>query len=302
MIGFRSLPPMNETPPFPDWTRASILDDALFAESYGRLPAVRRAWLKKLIAELYALSGPAPAAQTTKTTLCDANFHTAETYAPLRFAVLFLDDTVRSPIKTAAAALPMVLSGIPDVIAVRTGTHRNKPDDVLAAFELCGLETVLALGEKKARELLKHLAAQGRGALLSLGEKISKKATSACEASPGMKLWSAGRSLCSGDFGLWAERGVSWDFDVLAWAYPNTRIAVWGAKAPNLENFYSMPGKFEEFQKTGYRVVLAPEHRMPEVRDRAGLVLGPGQEACWVWPELTLEFFRQRRLAVGTVK
>ncbi|MDY7000962.1 MAG: hypothetical protein SVS15_04170 [Thermodesulfobacteriota bacterium] len=289
---------MNETSAFPDWTRAFVLKDALFAEAYNHLPAARRAWLKKLIAELYALFGPAPAAQTTKTTLWDAIFYTAETYAPLNFAVLFLDDTVRSPVQAAAAALPAVLSGIPEVIAVRTGTNRNKPGDILAAFELCGLETVLGLGEKKARELLKHLAAQGQGAVLSLGEKISKKAIVAGASSKGLKLWSANRSLCSGDFGLWAERGVSWDFDVLAWAHPDARIAVWGTKAPGFKNFYSMPGKFEDFQKTGYRVVLAPEHRIAALWDQAGLVLGPGQEACWAWPELNLEFFRQKKLAL----
>jgi len=293
---------MNETSPFPDWTRAFVLKDKLFAEAYDLLPATRRAWIKKLVAELYALSVPAPAAQTARTTLWDADFYTVETHKPLDFAVLFLDDTTRSPVKIAAAALPAVLSGIPEVLAVRTGSGRNRPGDVLAALELCGLETVLGLGEKKTRELLKHLAAQGQGVILSLSEKISKKAAAIGAASPGLKLWSAGGSLCSGDFGLWTESGVLWDFDVLSWAYPDARIAVWGAKAPNLENFYSMPGGFEEFRKTGYRVVLTPEDRIAALQGKAALVLGPGHEACWVWPELDLEFLRQKKLALYSQK
>lgn len=284
-----------------EWTDACLVPDEVFAEAYGSLDGRRRAWLKQTVAQAHALVGPAADEGVTHSVDRRQGYRTLHAERPVRHAVMFLDSSCVSPVRVAAAAVPMVLCGARQVCAVCVGEQDAPPDAVLAALELAGLETVFRMNELDARRFATHLAESGSASVLFFGRggEVSALAAAAGYASPPLKLW---KPLPGDRLGVWAGAGGDWDWETLAWAHPCAALEVWGLRgaAPELpEACKRMRGGFEAFLAGGYPALYVPESRLREALGHAPLVLAPGQEGCWAWPELTLGFFRSERLAIG---
>ncbi|WP_461209379.1 hypothetical protein [Desulfocurvus sp. DL9XJH121] len=286
---------------YQDWMLDCLVDDDLFAEAYGSMPGERRAWIKQTAAQAHALAGAAPAVEERRDVLGRQGYRVLRELRPVEYAVMFLDSTCLSPARVAAVAVPMVLSGARHVCAVRVSGGPPAADAVLTALELSGLETVFHLDEGAARRFTAFLSDLGSAAVVFCGRgpELSALAAAAGYASPPLKLW---RPLPGERLGVWAGAGGDWDWETLAWAHPCSEFEVWGARSglPDLPvNFKAARGGFERFLEAGYPALYVPEARLGEALGHAPLVLAPGQEGCWAWPDLPMSFSRSETLAIG---
>lgn len=286
---------------YQDWVKELAIDDDLFGEAYAALPGTLRAWIKQTVAQVHAMAG-APLDDCERSCVHRRQGYKSLHYmCPLDHAVMFIDSTCVSAPRVAAAAVPLVLSGARSICAVRIGEGEPFADPVLAALELSGVEAVFHMNEHDARAFTEFLVRTGSAAVLFFGQgvEVSALATAAGYAAPPLKLW---KPLPGDTFGVWAGAGGDWDWDVLSWAHPCTTFEVWGLREAGVELpvcCKRMRGGFDAFLKAGYPALFVPDARLEEALGRAPLVLAPGQEGCWAWPDLPLSFFRSERLAIG---
>ncbi|BBD07795.1 hypothetical protein [Desulfovibrio ferrophilus] len=286
---------------YADWMTDCLVPDEAFSLAYNAMPGMRRAWIKKTAAQVHALIGPMRDRREDKCIAHRQGFSSHGVSAPMDCAVIFLDSTCVSPVQVAAAAVPLVLSGAKRMCAVRIEDGLAVSDDVLAALELVGLETVFQLSEPEARRFMERLTETRSAAVLFFGQgtALNSLAVAAGYAAPPLKLF---KPFVTERLGIWAGAGGDWDYETLAWAHPCTMFDIWGAREslPDLPlNFSRKRGSFESFLREGYRALYVPEARLMESVGRAALALGPGQEGCWACPELTTDFFRAETLAIG---
>jgi len=287
---------------YSDWMLQRIVSDEAFAHAYDSMPGERRAWIKKTAAQIHALIGPMRDGRELSCVSHRQGFESLRGSTPMDCAVVFLDSTCVSPVQVAAAAVPVVLSGARQLCAVRIEEGEEPvADDVLAALELVGLETVFQLDEAGARLFVQHLVEMGSAAVLFFGQstELSSMAVAAGYAAPPLKLF---KPFVTEHLGFWAGAGGDWDWETIAWAHPCTMFDVWGAREslPDLPpSFQKKRGSFQAFLEAGYPALYVPEERLREAAGHASLVLAPGQEGCWAWPELSTCFFRKQMLAIG---
>ena len=284
-----------------DWMDALAVGDELFAQAYSGLSGELRAWIKQTAAQAHALAG-APLDDCVDIRIGRRQgYRTLHARCPLEHAVMFIDSTCVSAPRVAAAAVPLVLSGARNVCAVRIDEGEPFADSVLAALELCGVETVFHMHEHDARRFTESLANGGSAAVLFFGQgmEISALATAAGYAAPPLKLW---KPLPAERLGVWAGAGGEWDWEAMCWAHPCTSFEVWGLRTPGVELPVSctrMRGGFEAMLESDYPALYVPEDRLADASGHAPLVLAPGQEGCWAWPDLPTSFFRSETLAIG---
>lgn len=304
---------MTDGSAFPQWFLDAACPDAAFDAAYAGLTGERRAWIKKTAAQLFEMSGAGARRASCVRTCWTQGFQSVSRSDLLDGILLLLDPDCRSAARVAAAALPAVISGAPAAAACLGG---DPAPDVLAALELCGLETVAMLESGDVSRLAEHIIAQGtpepRLAVLALGfGPACEEAAAMAFATPGVRVWTpwtfpapvSGPSAAP-DMGIWAGDGASWDLDLVAWAQSGHHAAVWNAPGELIrdglpQGITTEEGGFEAFLSAGYRALLVSESLAEEAGNSADLVLGPGQEGCWAWPDLTPDFFLLRRLRLG---
>ena len=286
---------------FPAWTQARLVSDAVFAEAYGALSGPRRAWLKKTIAQIHALSGPMRGPCERK--LCEhrQGFASQRASCPLKSAVLFLDDTCTSAAMAVAAAVPMLLSGVPNLCAVRITKGAPLADDVLAGLELVGLEMVVHLDDTSARKFMEFLVADGSSAVLFHGQgaALEQLRTAAGYALPSLRLW---KPFLVDRVGVYDDGAATWDWELLSWVHPCASIEIYGSRTavPGLPSgCVRVGGDFEALLAGGYPALYVPLERLAQVAATARIALAPGQEGCWAWPGLGTDFFRTLSLALN---
>lgn len=285
---------------YPTWTRERLVHDEVFARAYSACPGERRAWIKKTIAQVHALAAPMADSESRVLTSHRQGFDSVRASVCLSAAVLFLDDTCTAASMAAAAAVPMLMSGVPHVCAVRVGESKPTADDVLAGLELAGLETVFHLDEAAARTFMEALVEQGDVAVLfhGQGEALAMLRTAAGYAAPPLRIWSP---FAVDRVGVWADAPDDWDWEQLVCVHPCADIAVYGPLGG-----VELPGgcraageDFDAMLEEDWPALYVPRERTQSAIRRARLVLAPGQEGCWVWPGLGTEFFRQARTALA---
>lgn len=258
-----------------------MLDDGVFAAAYDSLDPGRRAWLKKNSAEVHCIMEPAKKAFCRYSVSWTMGFGSQVAVKPYGTALFFIGGGVSSPAQVAAAALPLMFSGVREVAAVRVGPGGKDPDDILAALELCGVEQVYALGEGDASECLTSALADPGCAcfLLGCGEMEFARPDHVRAF-----VWERPEVR---EFAVLPGPGGCFDYEVMAWAHPGSRFIVFGGEQADLpENFSRVEGGLEAMLAIRPDVAFAcppvPEESLLEIP----LVLGPGQEGCFFWPEL----------------
>jgi hypothetical protein len=282
--------------------------DARFARAYAAAGDRGRALIKSQIAALYPAYADHAASVSLTARLHGGQERTVET-APRPWHMLVIDPDAAAPAHVVAAVLPAVARRIP-ALAVRIGGRGGWPPALLAALELCGVEQVFSMGIAKLKQSLKNLAVAVPGgsaavlcaAPLAQGASVSEGACASGgnNAAPvsGGASERAGRPFhervravvpsgvvfhvheAPSRLALLEGQGV--DEEAVAFAHagvPVRRLA--------------SPGALAEESGEPAQAVFAPAALAPA---SARVVLAPGRESVWEWPNAPDELFIARRL------
>lgn len=253
-----------------------LVPDDRFAAAYDAVSEADRARLKLCIARLHALYAPQQVSRSRTVRVFDQGFACATSESPLAFAVVLAGQEAVSPAKLLAACVPALCAGVRQVLAV---LPPEPGDALLAALELAGVEDALVLGGG-AEELLPHLAKISEpGMLLSLASPLA-----GCDDWPHARWSPSARECGPARFGIAlpenSETGqqIAHQLELL---HPECRLG-WEVDPS---------GPF-----AGWDVLVAED-----VAEAAGcaLVTDPVHAGVWVWPRLTPELFRTRRIALA---
>ncbi len=91
----------------------------------------------------------------------------------------------------------------------------------------------------------------------------------------------------------------SFDYDAFAWAHPNAARTCWNAVEDCILQWECVQGSWDEFIIQPSDAYLVPADLTADLHGAANLVLGPGAEGCWLYPELELGYFLHHVVALG---
>lgn len=274
---------------FPDRLHEFVVDDTLFARAYDAIPDYRRALLKTCIARSYEWYGPSQCDSGRTAQMWRSGLSSVEQVATLDFAVVVFDGTLVSPTRLLAAVVPALASGVRNVLVVRLGGGEwHQP--LLTGLELAGQELVADMTTEELQLFLDECnAAEARGLVLGVGmERGNFKALRFPSNRVAFKCLN-----CDQAVSVWSDSEQLFDLQALAFAQPDLNFSVFGAEGEGLPDSFSFHGNdFSDFLESLREVAYAPASCVDEALNRARIVLGPGQEGCWVWPQLRPEDFQ----------
>jgi hypothetical protein len=274
----------------PDLIGESLVDDALFAAAYEDSSDRERALMKTCIARLYDWYGPRKDTGREVATRWRGGFASVARAAPVDFGLVLFGDSLVSPARLLAGLVPAVACGVRNVLAVRVDARGDWARPLLTAMELAGQELVADLTGEGVSALLDDLAEAGAsGAVVDLTGR------------PGLCAGRSGLAVYTPSFdrtaALFLDGPDTFDLEALAFIHPDTAFTAFGADVPLPGGFVRGGADFTAFLDAVRDVAFVPADRIGDALNRARLVFGPGQEGCWVWPELHPEFFLHHRTA-----
>ena len=285
-----------EQSPFPAWLDTALATDAVFAAAYDAVDAPHRAELKLAIARLAACLGEVQTdAENTRRTMRQG-FVWHASRRPVDWAVVFWEDGHIGPTRLLAALMPAILAGVPHILACRVRSAEAKslppfatPDNapLLAALELAGQELAADISPDMILGLVRHLedaqraGRSGRIAVLGGPSFAAYMSSMLLKAAVPNRLLAAPVTIGIASQGL-PPVYQAFPHGMLAFAHPDAVFAPADQAAP------------EPFSA----VLCAPES-ISFWLDHCPLVLTPGQEACWIWPDLSPDFFMDHNQALA---
>ncbi len=285
---------------WPEYLDKHKIPENAFAEAYTVLSDIERSRIKQNIAQLYSMAPFAGYTETSISRQWAAGFHSRIHIRPKDWVLILLSGTYSGPASLVSAVIPALTSGVSSVLAVFLAQAAWMPR-LLVSLELCGLESVCVLGKRQLRTLLSHLLPMPtRGVVLDPDGMLADMSM------PGnwpgdTTLWQAPRH---DTIGIWYEAGTRWDVQALAWNHPGLRIEIWGNGPQKLPpGCNRMSGGWEDFCRNDFQAVGLPKnHLIKHPRLRCNLVLTPGQENCWLWPDMSPDLFRTRQAALVSIE
>lgn len=291
---------MNRTPfSFPTWLNDFVPDDDLFARAYDDISDQKRAWLKTGIARLYDYYGPRKDVSGVDVRRWRGGFETVRRYDAVDFTVVLFDGSLLSPARLSAALVPALAGGVKNVLAVRVGNGEPWRKAVLTGLELAGQELVVSLTDTQARQLFNELRETGcPGSVVVLGPRAAVIKNSELQSASRIVFY---RPRFSRSAVIWMEEPTTFDLETLAFIHPDIIFSVFGVETDLPADNFSYEGDlFEDCLNAIMDVAYVPASCMNEALGRAKMVLGPGQEGCWIWPDLYPEHFQIHRTAWTT--
>ncbi len=284
---------------FPSWLNDFVPDDDLFARAYADIPDEDRAWLKTGIARLYDYYGPRKDIGGVDIRRWRSGVDTKKTFDAVDFAVILFDNSLLSPARLMAALVPALAGGVKHVLAARVDIGTPWRKAVLTSLELAGQELVADLSDVQARQLFNELRETGMtGAVVVLGPRAAVIKSSELQAASRISFY---RPRFSRAATIWMDDESSFDLKTLAFVHPDIVFSVFGAEPSELADNFSYEGdRFEDCIDAIMDVAYLPADRMDHALTKAKVVLGPGQEGCWIWPDLHPEHFQFHRTAWTT--
>ena len=272
------------------FSRSDLLDawripDQDFARAYAFVSDVHRSWIKKNIAQLYALYPPAGIDHAVTRTSRSSGFSSITLSRPRPWACLLLPETPSGPAQVLAALVPVMTSGIEHVLVLLRQSS-GWPALLLTGLELCGAETVCAVpaGQNPAI-LLQALTAQASAGLVLA---LDGAASADLSTSPDLAQSAFWRPPSVNRIRIWCDASDQWVWSTLIWNHPQTLLEAWGpARNDAPDHVHQIPDSWEDFCKPGALALGVGSHLLhaPEL-PKSGLILTPGQEGCWFWPDL----------------
>ena len=275
----------------PEWLEAYGLEESELDQAYTSLDQTARARLKKTIAQLFEFYSQYSVQERRCETHWSAGMVTVQRLRPVPWTLTVLAPEIDSPAQLLAAALPPLSLGVECCLVVRAAAGSPWPPSLICAMELAGLERMYSLPREHLPSLVDYLdRVSPWGTVLCLGE-VTPLGAHNCK--PRSITLDPPRSV-----GLWYEESVFWDEAALRFAHPSLELLRHGPGAPPPASGREAPAAdWNAFVSRDAEGLFVPPRLIPSAMDHQRLVLGPGQEACWVWPQLTREVFLQRRLA-----
>lgn len=252
------------------------VSDSRFAKAYGLTGDGGRALLKTCIASLYQAGQQGALPATSDTSVFHDGSSRTQSRTSRPWFALVLDPAVAAPAQVLAALMPAVCRRIPLVAVIRPRSRAVWPAPVLTALELCGIEQVLEPSRNDLGQCLDMLhSVLGPGGLACLGSAAFWSGVRGVAEESGAAHW-----LKSPDeVGLLAAQGVTWNREALLVAHAGVNVRE-----------YATP---QALDAAGHEAVFAPAGVAPAA---ASLVIEPGREVLWDWPDMPGELFFARRL------
>lgn len=282
-----------KTPPssFPDWIHDQVPEDDLFARAYQDITPAQRGLIKTGIAQLYDWYKPQRTLGRGERESWPSGFDSRREIRPVDLSVLLFDHTVLSPARLLAALVPAQACGVPEILALRIGRGMPWRKAVLTGLELAGQELVADATEAQARRLFQELRAGGRTCTVTvIGPHAGGVQTSEIMAASRISFW---RPRFTRHVAIWLESPDSFDLEALAFIHPDLVFSVFGVEVELPADNFSYEGdRLDDFWDAVTEVVYVPDHMMRQALGPAKVVLCPGQEGCWVWPDLHAQQFQ----------
>ncbi len=280
---------------FPDWIGDFVPDDAVFARAYDGISSQHRAWMKTCIARLYDWYGPRKDVAGSLVRHWSAGFDSQSNFAAVDFAVVLFDGSLLSPARLLAALVPALAGGVENVLVARVGGGPWRKA-VLTALELAGQELVIDISDSQARKLFTQLRdTRGTGAVTVLGPKAALIKTDELQSASRLSFW---RPRFTRAAAIWMDDESTFDLETLAFIHPDIVFSVFGATVElPADNFSHEGDRFDDFIDSILDVAYLPADRMEYALNKAKVVFGPGQEGCWIWPDLHCEHFQFHSIA-----
>ncbi|MEF3697594.1 hypothetical protein [Desulfolutivibrio sp.] len=277
-------------PDWPDWLPDHALGDEAFAAAHDALSALERARIKQTLARMFAAHDPGRAISRSITVGFEPDGLASTRFCPRPYAVVAIGPDFASPSRLLAACLPALLARTPLVAVVRAEAKTPWPTALLAALELCGVESAFSLSAKHAARLFSELhAAHPHGLVVDFGP--------AARMSPRLPSLAVAPS---GSIGVWRTSARGFDLEALAFAQAGSQVTVWGKAGGLSEGMQAGEGNFADFLAKGYEAVFVPRGKMEAALCAASgpdLVLGPGMECFWAFPQAPVAAFVHGRTA-----
>jgi len=278
----------------PSWLTARFIPDARFARAYDSIGDQRRALLKGLIADQFALARPVHAlrAQDTQELVSGLTRHTST--SPRPFVLLLTDSSLDAPALLLAALMPALCSGAADVLVLRLGARQALPDVLLTACELAGQERVAALGPPLALRLLSECAQSGLPGLVLYPDSPDLRRVF---ARPGLRAELDASPLrlaplrLPGALGLWRDDPAQFDPELVSFLYGGHAFDCGGAKPGGRARKSPDNADYCAFAARPRDLLLAPDARVEVGQGASRLVVGQSRAGLWTWPELCPDLF-----------
>ncbi|CCO24397.1 histidinol dehydrogenase [Maridesulfovibrio hydrothermalis] len=263
---------------FPEWLQDYQIKDEEFAGAYEMISPQQRAWLKKTIAQVYAVNSPENPQKTWTVNTWRGGFETEVSGSPLDWVVMLIDKGSVSAVRILAALTPALACGVKNVLVAFTGDGEISPA-VLTGFELAGQEDVVCVSSDRLSELLSYVAGSGfNGTVLDMRSVAERLPYSAQ-----MRYWRGPKisiiSVCK-------DENLP-DMDVLAFAHPDVDFV-----CVEEESLEDAPGQ----------AIVVPAELVGDVLSKFRIVLAHGQEGCWIWNDFDSSFFRQESVALAVAE
>lgn len=259
---------------WPDWTLDDAVPDEAFAAAHDALTPLGRARIKQTLARMFAVHAPGFPVRRRQTAGFDPDLAIVAQSAPRPFAVAAVGAEFASPARLLAACLPAMRARVDRVAVVRVGKKTPWPAPLLAALELCGVETAFSFSPGQAARFFADLEKSAPNGVVVDFQAAGRVAA-------GLAVLPA--APC-GEIGVWRTGVRLFDLEALAVAQAGARVTVWGKTGGLPPGMAAGEGDFAAFLSRGYEAVFVPQGKAEAALDAENgpdLVLGPGME--WFW-------------------
>jgi hypothetical protein len=101
--------------------------------------------------------------------------------------------------------------------------------------------------------------------------------------------------------GIWFQDAEQWNLPALRMAHPEVRLFFGGPAAPceASERERAVDASPAEFFAWDLDALFVPSSLFQEATALCRRVFGPGQEGCWIWPELSRDSFLRRTVCLS---
>lgn len=263
---------------FSEWLQDYQIKDDKFAEAYEATAPQFRAWLKKTIAQVYAVNSPEAPSKSWTVNTWRGGFETEVSSYPLDWTVLVLDKGSVSPVRVLAALSPALAVGVKNIMVVFVGEGEIS-QSLLTAFELAGQEDVVQVKDTQFNELMDFCSESGFcGAVVDLRCEFES-----IPFSTNARYWRAPEisRICV------CKDNESPDMDVLKFVHPDV-------------DFIEIDE--DSFEDASGDAAVVPAELVGEVLTSFRIVLAHGQEGCWLWNDFDSSFFRQESVALAVAE
>ncbi len=279
--------------------RQNAVSDELFAGAYESLDDWQRGWLKKCVAQLYTWYHSPPKDCSAYECVWKTGFFSLSSCRPRQWAMILVHQEVPSPAQVLAAAFPPLMAGIDELFVVIVNHNEYVNYGTLTGLELSGIENVFHCSPKETTRFLESLiSTQEPGLVVSLGAD--------CFFSGDLRSFIFSSNIRFVHLrppervGLWIEETQDWHFEILKFIYPGLLFEVWGQINISPPPDWSLAtGDWSQFLAEGYDLLYVPSNCVREALSYAPMVLGPGQESCWLWPGFPVDVCYRCKVALS---